>query len=224
MKDNFDLKKFLKENKSLENLNPSLKSINEGEKKQLNENSSLRSKIREMVISELSEEKELKEDEDGVDEAKKHKDEGVTDEPKRLKEFQEKLDDLVEEYHHSMYMIDDVFKGLELIKKATENALELKEDTLEEDTLEEAKEDEEEEITDETDEIETEEETEEVDVESGSGLEDISADMEGTEGELMDHLMSAFKMSKGMDNEKLETQIGNTLKFFVSEFISGEEN
>ena len=48
--------------------------------------------------------------------------------------------------------------------------------------------------------------------------------MEGTEGELMDHLMSAFKISKGMDNEKLETQIGNTLKFFVSEFISGEEN
>ena len=163
MKDNFDLKKFLKENKSLENLNPSLKNINEGEEKQLNENSSIRSKIREMIISELSEEKELEEDT-------------------------------------------------------------LEEDTLEEDTLDEAKEDEEEEITDETDEIETEEETEEVDVESGGGLEDISADMEGTEGELMDHLMSAFKISKGMDNEKLETQIGNTLKFFVSEFISGEEN
>ncbi len=107
MKDNFDLKKFLKENNSLENLNPSLKNINEGEKKQLNENSSLRSKIREMVISELSEEKELEEDfgdfsgdgtegfgdYDGVYEAKKDKDEGVTDEPKRLKEFQEKLDD-----------------------------------------------------------------------------------------------------------------------------------
>ena len=29
--DNFDLKKFLKENKALENLNPSIKSINEGE-------------------------------------------------------------------------------------------------------------------------------------------------------------------------------------------------
>ena len=29
MKDNFDLKKFLKESKAIENLNPSLKSINE---------------------------------------------------------------------------------------------------------------------------------------------------------------------------------------------------
>ena len=55
------------------------------------------------------------------------------------------------------------------------------------------------------------------------GLEDISADMEGTEGDLMDHLMSAFKIAKGMGNEKLETQVGNTLKFFVSEYIGGGE-
>jgi hypothetical protein len=56
------------------------------------------------------------------------------------------------------------------------------------------------------------------------GLEDISADMEGTEGDLMDHLMSAFKIAKGMGNEKLETQVGNTLKFFVSEYIGGGED
>jgi hypothetical protein len=31
MADNFDLKKFLKESKALENLNPSLRSINENE-------------------------------------------------------------------------------------------------------------------------------------------------------------------------------------------------
>ena len=53
------------------------------------------------------------------------------------------------------------------------------------------------------------------------GLEDIAADMEGDESELMNHLMSALKMAKGMNNEKLETQIGNTLKFFVSEYIGG---
>ena len=47
--------------------------------------------------------------------------------------------------------------------------------------------------------------------------------MEGNEGELMNHLMSALKMAKGMNNEKLETQIGNTLKFFVSEYIGGGE-
>ena len=47
--------------------------------------------------------------------------------------------------------------------------------------------------------------------------------MEGDEGDLMDHLISALKVSKGMDNEKLTTQIGNTLKFFVGEYIGGEK-
>ena len=55
------------------------------------------------------------------------------------------------------------------------------------------------------------------------GLEDVAADMKGTEGDLMNHLMSALKISKGMNNEKLETQIGNTLKFFVSQYIGGGE-
>ena len=56
------------------------------------------------------------------------------------------------------------------------------------------------------------------------GLEDIAADMEGTEGDLMDHLMKAFQIAKGMGNEKLETQVGNTLKFFVSEYIGGGQD
>ncbi len=55
------------------------------------------------------------------------------------------------------------------------------------------------------------------------GLEDIAANMEGTESELMKNLMDALKIAKGMNNEKLETQIGNTLKFFVSEYIGGSE-
>ena len=54
MKDNFDLKKFLKESKAIENLNPSLKSINDKESKSLKENS-LKDKIREMIVNELSE-------------------------------------------------------------------------------------------------------------------------------------------------------------------------
>jgi hypothetical protein len=47
--------------------------------------------------------------------------------------------------------------------------------------------------------------------------------MKGTEADLMDHLMKAFQIAKGMQNEKLETQVGNTLKFFVSEYIGGGE-
>jgi hypothetical protein len=45
MKDTFDLTKFLKENKSLENLNPTFKS--------LNENKHVKDKIREMILAEL---------------------------------------------------------------------------------------------------------------------------------------------------------------------------
>jgi hypothetical protein len=58
----------------------------------------------------------------------------------------------------------------------------------------------------------------------GGGLEDVAADMQGTEGELMDALMKAFKIAKGLNNEKLETQVGNTLKFFVSEYIGGGQD
>jgi hypothetical protein len=44
--DNFDLKKFLKESKALENLNPTLKSINES-------HDDLKAKIKEMIVTEL---------------------------------------------------------------------------------------------------------------------------------------------------------------------------
>ena len=152
MKDTFDLTKFLKENKSLENLNPTFKS--------LNENKSPKDKIREMILAELN---------------------------------------------------DDPYNP---------------EGVCEDEELEEAKKDEEVEdveITDTTEEAPEEDVPAEEAPATGGGLEDIAADMEGTEGDLMDHLMKALKVAKGMNNEKLETQIGNTLKFFVSEYIGGEE-
>ena len=158
MKDTFDLTKFLKENKSLENLNPTFKS--------LNENKSPKDKIREMILAELNDDPYNPEGvcEDGELEEAKKKDEEVED---------------VE--------TTDV------------------------------------ETTDTTEEVPAEDAPAEETPATGGGLEDIAADMEGTEGDLMDHLMKALKVAKGMNNEKLETQIGNTLKFFVSEYIGGEE-
>ena len=148
--DNFDLKKFLKESKALENLNPILKKDNLSE-------GDMRDKIREMILAELGGEEDL-------EEAKKKKDEEV-------------------------------------------------EDVETTDT----------ETTDATEELPVEDAPVEDASTAGGGLEDVAANMEGTEGELMDHLMSAFKIAKGMNNEKLETQVGNTLKFFVSEYIGGGE-
>jgi hypothetical protein len=160
MENNFDLKKFLLENKALQNLNPILgkESLNEGD---------LRSKIKEMILAEL----DYTEDED-------------------------------EDYSDFFFDVN-----------------------TSEDDLYEAKKDEEEEDVEDIEVEDTEEVTPDdaPSDETGGGLEDIAADMEGNEGEIMNHLMSALKMAKGMNNEKLETQIGNTLKFFVSEYIGGGE-
>ena len=163
MKDTFDLTKFLKENKSLENLNPTFKS--------LNENKHVKDKIREMILAELSDPDDeydtVDHGGDELEEAKKDK------------------------------KVEDVKTTDVKTTDTTEEAPE--EEAPEEDTP-----------------------AKETPATSG-GLEDIAADMEGTEGDLMDHLMKALKVAKGMNNEKLETQIGNTLKFFVSEYIGGEE-
>jgi hypothetical protein len=151
MSDNFDLKKFLKESKALENLNDIIgknTSIHEG---------NMRDKIREMVLAELNVDEDL-------DEAKKKKDEEVED------------------------------------VEATDV-----------------------ETTDTTEEIPAEDAPVEDAPESTGGIEDLAADMKGTEADLMDHLMKAFQIAKGMNNEKLETQVGNTLKFFVSEYFGGGE-
>jgi len=184
--DNFDLKKFLKESKALENLNPSIKSLNENEKDYYKDaekddaahirdleddmkndkKASLKEKIKEMIVAELAEET-------------------VVDET------------------------DPVYEG-------------------EDAELEEAKKKDEEvedvEVTDTEEEMPAEEAPIEDAPEATGGIEDLAADMKGTEADLMDHLMKAFQIAKGMNNEKLETQVGNTLKFFVSEYIGGGQD
>ena len=221
MKDNFNLKKFLTENKTIENSNPYLKEekeISKKEEKDLKkvsqqlkksvkahdlqaktidkalkeESTDLKSKIREMIINELSEVMDPKDEEEEID----------------YEDYEEQKRQAEEEAEIAAYLGSIPF----------------------EESLDEAKEDEEEIETDEsedTEEVPEEEETEEIETEekpeTGGGLEDIAADMEGDEGDLMDHLISALKVSKGMDNDKLTTQIGNTLKFFVGEYIGGEE-
>jgi hypothetical protein len=180
--DNFDLRKFLKESKALENLNPVIG------KENINEDN-LRNKIREMIMNELG---------------------------GNPNDYDYEEEDMYGDYDDDEMGYFPTMRGLE--------------DSPMSDELDEAKkkkdEEEEVEVTDtETEDVPAEDEmpTEEPSMDGGGGLEDVAADMEGTEGELMDHLMSAFKIAKGMNNEKLETQVGNTLKFFVSEYIGGGE-
>ena len=196
--DNFDLKKFLKESKALENLNPTLKSINES-------HDDLRAKIKEMIVTELEGDEEEMPAEPPV---------GKSGSGKRIP--------------------DDTYIGDDTWYDEDEEDLDPETDwnKIEED-LEEAKKKKDEEVEDidvtdtediSTEDIPTEDEMPAEDApESTGGLEDIAADMKGTEADLMDHLMKSFQIAKGMGNEKLETQVGNTLKFFVSEYIGGGE-
>jgi hypothetical protein len=195
--DNFDLKKFLKESKAIENLNPSIKSINEGEaayeyekgkkegeeiEKKKTTKEAMKKQIKDMIVAEL----EL-----DIDNPGKDSDAGL---------------------------YDPVYEGDPDDEREQAGA--------EGGFLDEAKKDKEEEVdvevTDTEEEMPADEEMPAEEAPAG-GLEDIAADMEGTEGDLMDHLMKAFQIAKGMGNEKLETQVGNTLKFFVSEYIGGGE-
>jgi hypothetical protein len=205
--DTFDLKKFLKENKALENLNPTIKSLNEGEaayeyekgkeegekieKKKMTKEA-MKKHIKDMIVAELEVDKEVGDDADANAD---------------LNDFLAEDDKTPEEKsEEDEALLDGGFGSFEEAKKKEEEVdVEV---TGEEDVPADDAE-----ITG----------AEDVPA-ADSGLEDIAADMEGTEGELMDSLMKAFKIAKGMGNEKLETQVGNTLKFFVSEYIGGEEN
>jgi len=202
--DNFDLKKFLKESKALENLNPTVKSLNES-------TDDLKAKIKEMIVAEL----EGKDLEDATKRAEKGDSTDLALHMAGVKEetATDMMDPIMEEDEEDLDPETDW-------------------DKLEED-LEEAKKKKDEEAED-IDVTDTEDiSAEEVPAEdmpadeapaTDGGLEDIAADMKGTEGDLMDHLMKAFQIAKGMNNEKLETQVGNTLKFFVSEYIGGGQD
>ena len=197
--DNFDLKKFLKESKAIENLNPAFKSLNENESrkeradvdkyeyekgKKAGKREAMKKKIKEMIVAELDGAAVEAEDYDPVYEG----------DPEEDREKDEAY-------------IEGGFGSFEEAKKKDEDVEDV-EDV---------------EVTDTTEEVPAEDMPADEAPATGGGLEDIAADMKGTEGDLMDHLMKAFQIAKGMGNEKLETQVGNTLKFFVSEYIGGGE-
>jgi hypothetical protein len=193
MADNFDLKKFLKESKALENLNPSLKAVNENESreeradvdkyeyekgKKAGKREDMKAKIKEMIVAELAE--EVTTDNSDADDAALNADYSfLAEEDEELEEAKKKDKEEVEDINIEDADVEDVPAEDEMP-------------------------------------------AEEAPVADG-GIEDLAADMKGTEADLMDHLMKAFQIAKGMQNEKLETQVGNTLKFFVSEYIGGGE-
>jgi hypothetical protein len=274
MADNFDLKKFLKDSKALENLNPSLRSINENESrgeradvdkyeyekgKKAGKREEIKAQIRERILAELANDNDaaLNDDYGFLAEGKMYfhvledagygeiGHQGVYD---TKEEAQNRANSLYDMFPNSSFYVEasdsedepysvtssdydpdkDFNEGKEAEDIDVKKPIQLRQKI---DVGEAKKKDEEVEDVETTD-VETTDTTEEVPAEdapaeespaTGGGLEDVAADMEGTEGDLMDSLMKAFKIAKGMGNEKLETQVGNTLKFFVSEYIGGGE-
>ncbi len=158
MNDNFDLRKFLVENKAIENMNPIFRKLNENAEnttaettetpeatttEPLTENT-LRAKIREMVLAELALE------ETPIEEAKK-KEEDVEDMP---------------------------------AEDAEPDVTATTEPTTPEDELNMA-----------------------------------AASATGDSKEMIDHLMKALDNAKASGNEKLVTQVLNTLKFAIDQSI-----
>jgi hypothetical protein len=222
MADNFDLKKFLKENKALENLNPTIKSINEGEaayeyekgkkegeaieKKKMTKEA-MKKQIKDMIVAELAEDTAAAEDVKLTDPVY----EGYPEEE------EEDTYDYSNDYYDNEYGDSNDFGDTDEFDGY--GGFDIDEAKKKDEEVEDVEDVEDVEVTDTEEEMPAEEAPA-----TGGGLEDIAADMKGTEADLMDNLMKAFQIAKGMGNEKLETQVGNTLKFFVSEYIGGEEN
>ena len=180
MKDNFDLKKFLTENKTIEKSNPYLKEeMSDSEKEKAG---------REVDA--------VRDDLDQISKLAKDAGEDAEDIKSALRE---KIREMV-------------IAELEANSPMTE-----------------AKKDEEDEPAEE--EVDAEEEEEEVDIdvdvtdeettdEEGDGMN--VPEMEGDEGEILNHLMKALGMAKSAGDEKLIKQIGNTVTFLTRQYISGE--
>jgi hypothetical protein len=210
--DNFDLKKFLKESKALENLNPSIKSINEGEaienKKMTKE--AMKKQIKDMIVAELAEDTAAAEDVKLTDPVY----EGYPEEE------EEDTYDYSNDYYDNEYGDSNDFGDTDEFDGY--GGFDIDEAKKKDEEVEDVEDVEDVEVTDTEEEMPAEDAPAEE--APAGGLEDIAADMKGTEADLMDHLMKAFQIAKGMNNEKLETQVGNTLKFFVSEYIGGGQD
>ena len=172
MKDNFDLKKFLTENKTIEKSNPYLKEeMSDSEKEKVD---------REVDA--------VRDDLDQISKLAKDAGEDAEDIKSALRE---KIREMV-------------------IAELEDTSLE---EAKEEEEVEEEEVDAEEEVdVDVTDEETTGEKEDEMNV----------PEMEGDEGEILNHLMKALGMAKSMDDEKLIQQLGNTVTFLTRQYISGE--
>jgi len=134
--------------------------------------------------------------------------------PDRIPEFIKAVEQLKDEYH-AVVGSDDVFNGLDNAISAAE---ELLMNTAE---ISEAKKDKEED----TEEIDVETDTEEVDTEMGDmgGMDTGNKGLTGDKKVIDDSLEAALEAARELGDEKLVSQIGNTITFFTRAHIVKNE-
>ena len=134
--------------------------------------------------------------------------------PARIPEFIQAVEDLKDEYH-GVVGSDDVYNGLDAAISAAE---ELLMNTAE---ISEAKKDKEED----TEEIDVETDTEEVDTEMGDmgGMDTGNKGLTGGKKVIDDSLEAALEAARELGDEKLVSQIGNTITFFTRAHIVKNE-
>ena len=243
MSDNFDLVKFLKESKAIENLNPIMKGLNDKSTKEtivesikkdlkntpLTENK-LRDKIREMILAEMGDNEEdpyRNEDPYSVDSEEliptaefdryAYGTDGVrhynVNKDKEYDEITAKNAEMKDRIYKDKPEHDPLFHDSDLFDD-NENY----EDDEDEEELYEAKKDEVEDAPVEDEELDFSTDGEDV---AEDPLKTAAAGATGDSKELINHLMTALDSAKAMGNEKLTTQILNTLKFAIDQSMGG---
>lgn len=123
-----------------------------------------------------------------------------TNKPARIAEFIKALDALVDEYHAELYLSDDLFNAVEMVKRAANEAINLNE--AEGDTEKDTAETDTETTTDTTTDTETTDVT-------------TTAEVDPNVKAVQDSLTQAQAAAQQLGDAKLLDQIGNTITFFT---------
>jgi hypothetical protein len=206
MSDNFDLKKFLKESKAIENLNPVFHRLNENKKTKITKTTlvenNLRAKVREMVLAELGGRENYNLGDD------------IYDYNREEDPFDGMDINFGDEYN------DDEDYDLESrkLKYGINPEMDDEYNEEDEDDIYEAKKDKAEDMPADDEEIDL-----ELEPEMDAPETELSAAAAGATGdakELINNLMTSLDVAKAMGNEKLTTQILNTLKFAIDQSMA----
>jgi len=226
---NFNFKKYLAENKLTRTTKLRSQTLNEGEaayeyeegkkageeiEKEKMTKGKLKAKIKEMIVAEMNEPEIeendfLKEIEDMLGEES----EFDTNKPGRVAEFLKALDALVDEYHAELYLSDDLYDAIEMVKKAANDEIGLNEAAKDEEADAE---------------VEAADDTTGEDTTAGEEAIDTTVDVSTDEVDptikaVQDALTQAQAAAQQLGDPKLTDQIGNTITFFTRSHVVNKQ-